>query len=172
MLPRITTLLLTLLPALAGAGDLTATTSDGRKVLLHDNGSWEFVETAATGDSEPRALLTLEGARPIANGCRVGLRLANSLPAQVRSLVLRFTAYKGADLAFETVSRGFSNIKPTESQYREIDFRGIECNEVVAVKVTAARNCHVGELTQYSASASHCLNLVEVAPSDLVPFGK
>lgn len=70
------------------------------------------------------------------------------------------------------MSRGFSNVKPTSSQYQEVSFRGIGCDEIRSVSVSAARNCHVGELTKYSASAKHCLELVEVAPSSLLPIAK
>ena len=41
-----------------------------------------------------------------------------------------------------------------------------------AVAVSAARNCHVGELTKYSASKERCLQLIEVEPSDMLPIAK
>ncbi|MCB1801896.1 MAG: hypothetical protein KDI82_09440 [Gammaproteobacteria bacterium] len=150
------------------AAELTAVTSDGREVLLHDNGKWEFVRQEATG--EPKARLSLENKVDLARGCRLGLRLQNDLPAQIRSLVLRFTAYKDEGVPFETVSRGYSYVKPTNSQYQEISFRGISCDEVRSVEVSAARNCHVGDLTKYSASESRCLELVDVQPSGLLPI--
>ena len=108
----------------------------------------------------------------LSRGCRLGLRLQNDLSAQIRTLVLRFTAYKDEQIAFETVSRGYSFIKPTNSQYQEIIFRGIRCDEVRSVGVSAARNCHVGELTKYSASPKRCLELIQVAPSKLLPIAK
>jgi len=40
------------------------------------------------------------------------------------------------------------------------------------VEVFATRNCHVGDLTKYSAEAHHCLNLVEVKTSDIVRIAK
>lgn len=150
--------------------DILATTVDGRQVVLRDDGRWEYLQQA---DGERRAaLLSLENSSELARGCRLGLRLQNDLLAQVRTLVLRFTAYKGEGIPFETVSRGFSFIKPTMSQYQEIDFRGIRCDEISAVEVRAARNCHVGDLTKYSASARDCGALVEVLPSEILPFAK
>ncbi|MDJ0738123.1 MAG: hypothetical protein QNJ91_00280 [Gammaproteobacteria bacterium] len=172
MLFRVTGIvILTLLTQAAAAAELTATTADGRKVLLRDNGTWEFASKAAS-DDEASAALTLENQVDLARGCRLGLRLQNDLPAQIRSLVLRFAAYKGPQVAFETVSRGYSYIKPTASQYQEVTFRGIRCDEIDSVAVSAARNCHVGELTKYSASASRCLELVDVRPSDILPIAK
>ena len=121
---------------------------------------------------EPLATLTLENREDIAHGCRLGLRLHNALAAQVRTLVLRFTAYKAEQVPFDTVSRGYSYVKPTTSQYQEITFRGITCGEVLSVEVSAARNCHVGDLTKYSASEQRCLELIDVVPSDLLPIAK
>lgn len=168
MSARIFLLLALALTMPATAADLTAVTADGRKVILHDNGKWAFSKQAA--DGEPLAALTLETKVDLARGCRLGLRLQNDLPAQVRSLVLRFTAYKDEGVPFETVSRGYSYVKPTTSQYQEISFRGISCDEIRSVEVTAARNCHVGDLTKYSASGSRCLELIDVQPSDLLPI--
>ena len=157
-------------PALAA--DLTAVTSDGHEVLLRDNGTWTYIHLDTDKKGAPLARLTLENKSDLARGCRLGLRLQNDLPEQIRTLVLRFTAYKGEVIAFETVSRGFSYIKPTNSQYQEISFRGIGCDEIRVVEVTAARNCHVGEITKYSASADACLKLVEVEPSKILPIAK
>lgn len=151
--------------------DTMATTADGRKVVLHDDGRWSPVETSTDG-AERHARLVLENKVDLANGCRLGLRLHNDLAAQVRTLVLRFTAYKGAGIPFETVSRGYSYIKPTATQYQEISFRGIACGEISAIEVAAARNCHVGELTKYSADEENCLKLVDVAASEVLPIAK
>lgn len=153
--------------------DLTAVTGDGRKVTLRDDGSWSFVQVAKDdGDSAPTAQLTLETKKELSRGCRLGLRLQNDLPAQIRTLVLRFTAYKGEQVAFETVSRGYSFIKPTNSQYQEVIFRGIRCDEIRSLGVSAARNCHIGKLTKYSAASERCLELIQVVPSDLLPIAK
>lgn len=169
---RYTVLLALTLALPAGAADMTATTSDGRKVTLRDNGTWEFISSTDATATDAVAALTLEKKFPLARGCRLGLRLQNDLPAQIRTLVLRFTAYKSDQVAFETVSRGYSYIKPTASQYQEISFRGITCDEISSVEVSAARNCHVGELTKYSASPTRCLELIGVSASDLLPIAK
>jgi hypothetical protein len=162
---------LTLLTQATGA-DMKATTADGREVLLRDNGTWTLVTDQSGEESSQQAALTLEKRFDLARGCRLGLRLKNDLTAQIRTLVLRFTAYKDDNIPFETVSRGFSYIKPTVSQYQEISFRGITCDEISAVDVSAARNCHVGELTKYSASEERCLELIDVSASDVLPIAK
>lgn len=172
MLDRVTVFLVFALASSVVAADLTATTADGRKVMLRDNGTWVFAAKSDGKGEEARANLTLEKVVGLPRGCRLGLRLHNDLPAQIRTLVLRFTAFKKDQVAFETVSRGFSYVKPTTSQYQEVSFRGITCDEVRSVGVTAARNCHVGSLTKYSASAARCLELIEVDASDLLPIAK
>ena len=147
--------------------DLKATTDDGRKVLLKENGLWEFVDEAKDPE-EIKALLQLELRETYHLSCRLGLRLSNNLGTPIRSLVLRFTAYKPGGFEFETVTRGYSRIKPTKHQYQQIRFRGLTCEEIDKVQVRAARNCHVGELTKYNASPEACLSLVRTEPSELM----
>jgi len=165
---RIPTFLLAgLLLSTSAQADIQATTTDGRKVVLKDNGLWEFI-IAGEQEEQPKALLKLEKREDIPNGCRLGLRVDNQLTAQIRTLVLRFTAYKAGDIPFETVSRGYSFIKPTKNQYQEIRFRDIGCDDIDKVQVRAAHNCHVGELTKYSATEGACLGLVKAEESNLM----
>lgn len=161
-----------LLTAQLASADVTITVPDGRQVILRDNGTWSVVKESDSPETRRYAELTLEKKFDLAHGCKLGLRLQNNLSEQIRSLVLRFTAYKDGQIPFETVTRGYSYIKPTNSQYQEISFRGITCDEISSVEVFAARNCHVGDLTKYSAEAHHCLNLVDVKPSDILPIAK
>ena len=161
-----------LLAAQLASADVTITAPDGRQVILHDNGTWSVVKESDNPETRRYASLSLEKKFDLARGCKFGLRLQNDLSDQIRTLVLRFTAYKGDRIPFETVTRGYSYIKPTASQYQEISFRGIGCAEITSIEVFAARNCHVGDLTKYSAEAHHCLNLVDVQVSDIVPITK
>ncbi len=165
---RLLSSLILLLAAQHLGADTQATTTDGRAVLLRDNGTWVYAAEQSDAATPAVAMLTLEKRADLAHGCRIGLRLQNDLPAQIRTLVLRFTAYKGDAIPFETVSRGYSYLKPTTSQYQQVDFRGIRCDEISSVEVFAARNCHVGELTKYSATAADCLKLFEVNDSDIM----
>jgi hypothetical protein len=160
------------LSAGVGAGQ-QATLEDGRKVLLKEDGRWEYLTPEAASDDEQHsAVLTVERLESIPQGCRLGLRLQNDLTTRIRSLVLRFTAYKAGPIAYETISRGFSLIKPTDSQYREIRFRDVPCNEIAQVQVHGADNCHIGELTKYTEGSDSCLSLVQVADSTLIKIYK
>lgn len=162
-----TLIVASLLACTAVQADTEATTKDGRKVLLKDNGLWEYIVEDSV-QQQPKAVLELKLKDSSAHGCRLGLKMTNELAMPIRTLVLRFTAYKEGGIAFETVSRGFSRIKPTKDQYQEIRFRGTSCEDIAQVQVRAAHNCHVGELTKYSASEETCLALVRTMPSDLI----
>jgi len=172
MLHRSFGILALLLASQLAAADVTITIPDGRQVLLRDNGTWSVIKESDSPETRTYASLSVEKKFDLARGCKFGLRLQNDLSAKIRTLVLRFTAYKGDQVPFETVTRGYSYIKPTASQYQEISFRGIRCDEITSIEVFAARNCHVGDLTKYSAEAHHCLKLVEVKASEIVPITK
>lgn len=147
-----------------------AVTNDGSRVMLNDDGTWTAI---AQKDRETsQAQLVVERVEPLPTGCRIGLRLQNELSSPIRSLVLRFTAYKQGPVAYETVTRGFSFIKPTDSQYQEVLFRGIACEDIVQLQVHSAEKCHVGDLTKYSSSTKSCLALVHVADSGLIKVFK
>ena len=152
--------------------DREAVTGDGERVLLKDDGTWEPITGNAEEAPAEQARLTLERRQNLQTGCRFGLRLHNDLSTPIRSLVLRFTAYKPGPVAYETVTRGYSFIKPTDSQYQDILFRGLDCADILQLQVHGANNCHVGELTKYSDGADRCLSLVKVVESDLVKIFK
>ena len=172
-LTTVATLCTALLWTLSAPAGQQATLEGGRKVLLKDDGTWEYLTPEEGAEERPRqALLTVERRQTIPQGCRLGLRLRNDLTTRIRSLVLRFTAYKPGPIAYETISRGFSLIRPTDDQYREIRFRDVPCEEIVHVQVHGADNCHVGELTKYTEGSDSCLSLVKVADSELIKIYK
>lgn len=156
----------------AARADREAVTADGQRVLLKDDGTWEAALPATDAAPEPQAELTVERREPLPTGCRIGLRLRNDLAIPIRSLVLRFTAYKEGPVAYETVTRGFSFIKPTDSQYQDILFRGIHCDDILQVQVHVADKCHAGDITKYTSGADRCLALVKVVESPLVKIFK
>jgi hypothetical protein len=58
-----------------------------------------------------------------AASCRIGLRMRNGLADGIDSIVLRFSAFTKDDILYETVSKGFHSLKPTNNQQQEISFR-------------------------------------------------
>lgn len=150
-----------------------AVTGDGMRVLLKDDGTWDWIDAPTKRDPDAGgARLVVERREPLANGCRFGLRLTNNLNEPIRSLVLRFKAYKPGPLAYDEVTRGFFNIKPTDSQYQAIAFRGLTCDQIEQVEVDAADKCRVGDFSSYWYGAERCIGNVDVVESELVQIYK
>ena len=160
--------------------DIEATTPDGRRVLLRENGTWAYIETrqkettpATTKDREGakvasakegggkeakadkkdgELLLLIDGRIEGGNACRFGLQLVNKLPYEVTSLVLHFSAFRsdGVLYATETPGSGFGALKPGNSQRRELEFRGIGCKDIARLQVSGGDRCTMGELHRWS----------------------
>lgn len=156
----------------AGAAELEATTSDGRRVLLREDQTWMFLEDGEDAVDEGHAELRVSQVFAYPNICKLGLKLINHTPTRIRSLVPQFSAYTPDGILFETVSAGFASIKPTNYQYREIQFRGIECREIDYVLVHGADRCAMGSLDKFSLAKGACLKRVRVVASDLITIRK
>ncbi len=150
-----------------------AVTDDGMRVLLKDDGTWEALDAPAKQDEDAGgARLEVVRRDALANGCRLGLRLTNNLDEPIRSLVLRFTAYKAGPVAYTSITRGFFNIKSTDSQYQTVLFAGITCDQVIEVEVDAAEKCRIGADNSYWYGSDRCIGGVDVMPSDLIRIYK
>ena len=158
------------------AADLEATTADGRRVILHEDHTWEYSEIASGEADSPEkpeyVLLRVVRREPDGNGCRIGLKLENRMESKIKSLVPQFSAYNEDDTLFETVFESFTHIRPTEYQYQEIRFDGIDCAEISLVKVHGADRCVIAELHKYSPQKGACLARIRVESSDLVRISK
>ena len=98
--------------------------------------------------------------------------MQNNLGYQIKSLVPTFSVYKTGGLRFESMSKGFSSIKPTRDLYREIQFHGIGCSEVDHILVHDADQCNMGQLDKYNNKDGECLSKIFVEPSDLINIRK
>jgi hypothetical protein len=170
-------LLLGVLPLLAAGADFEVSGPGGRRILLKEDGTWQYIDTgqeqakgkpAETGE----AVLTLEHKTEAGPNCRFGFRLSNNLPYEIWSIVPSFSAYRPGDVLYETRSIGFVSIKPGNSQSRSTEFRGITCQEIDRLQVSGGDRCEMGELTRFSNETGACLAKVRVDPSELVRFGK
>src|SRR5262245_9860023 len=129
---------------LALAADFEVSGPDGRRILLKDDGTWRYVEDKGGKPSaeaakdpaqeKPRlvseAVLVLERRADGGGGCIFGLRLVNSFPYPIQSLIPTFSAVRANEVVYDSVLSGFQGLKPGDSQSREILFRGISCQEV------------------------------------------
>jgi hypothetical protein len=153
---------------------------DGRRILLKDNGTWQYVD--GTGKEQPgegakdpgTARLQLERRTERGNGCRFAVRLVNTLSFEIRSFVPSFAIYRANGVMYDTVSSrsSFASLKPGDRQDREFEVNGIACQDIARVQVVGGDRCEMGELHKFSDGKGQCLARVDVVPSDLVRFDK
>lgn len=147
-----------------------ALTLGGKRVLLKDDGTWSYLEDPAADSRYARLEVeTLQGGN---NYCRLGLRLTNDLADKITSIIFMFSAYVDQEVRYETVTKGFQHLRPTNDLYNEITFNGISCDEIEYVRVHGADRCEIGELNKFTAAKGQCLKLVEVAPSERIAIFK
>ncbi|GEM_PF-674584 len=155
-------------------------TPDGRSILLKDDNTWEYVQEAPPAGNEVPpvpALLTVEKKKDYADACQFWVKLQNRLPFKVRNLALRFSAFIQEDpykepVFYDADTRSFSEVRPTEYQFRGIFYMDIKCDQIAFIRVEDTGRCSVGELTKFSAQSGDCAKYVDVAESDLVKIFK
>ena len=165
--------------AAAVLADFEVTGPDGRRILLKDNGTWQYAQTndkdrTADKSQGGEAILVLERVSQRGSGCQIDVRLENKLPYEIRSLVPYYSAYRANGVIYDTVSgaQGFGSIKPGDKQSRPIEFAGIPCNEISRVQIVGGGRCQMGDLDKFSATPEQCLARVRVVASDLMRFDK
>lgn len=177
---------LALLFVQAARADTEATTSDGRRVLLKDDGRWQYAEekdkdkaddkakdeTPATPKQEGQAVLRLVRRVEHGNVCGVVLSLQNKLPYEIVSIVPLLSAYRANGVLYQTVSIAFQSLRPTAEQESTAEFSGIPCSEIERIQVNGGDRCAMGELNKFSDAKGQCLARVAVAASELVRFDK
>lgn len=146
-------------------------TPDGRRVLLRDDHTWEVLEVDQ-GDASASAVITVANVRGLRNACKVGLRLHNNLGYNIKSLIPSFSAHTAKGVAYETVSKAFSSIKPTRDQYQQIQFIGITCEEIGHIRVHGAEHCSMGSIDKFNEAEGECLSHIFVQPSELIKIIK
>ena len=160
----------------AAQADFELTGSDGRRILLKDDGTWRYVEAKEKDQSKAKetgeAILRLERKIEGEGVCRFAVLLVNNLPYEIRSFVPQFSSYRANGVIYNTVSSGFASLKSGDSQRREIPFRGIECRDITRLQVVGGDRCDMGELEKFSESKGECLARIRVVESDVVRFDK
>jgi hypothetical protein len=171
--------------ALPVCADTEATTADGRRVLLKDDGTWSFIEDKAEKTDEAvkaapaynpktdgEGVLQLERRVELGRSCRFVLSLQNALIYEVVSIVPYLTAWRANGAAYQTESVSFQSIRPGNRQERAVDFLGITCGEIARLQVVGGDRCEMGELNKFSDAKGQCLARVRVVSSELVRFEK
>ena len=150
--------------------EIEAVTINGKRVLLKDDQTWEYMEVKQADARLAR--LTVASVQVSKNYCLIGLRLQNDLTDKITSLIFNFSAYVNQNVLYDTVTKGFQHLKPTKDMYTEISFSGISCDDIKYVRVHGADHCEIGELNKFSPEKGKCLQLVEVEPSDKIVIFK
>jgi len=159
---------------------MEAVTEDGRRVRLSDDQTWEFIAadtkaasaTDAAESIEPRISIEVTRKQERHGNCVFGLRLQNDTSFLIVSLVPQFTAHVAGDVKYENVFQGFQRIKPTRTQFQELTFSRIKCDEITRILVHGGDRCAMNDLTKYSTEKGECLKHVQVIPSPLVNIAK
>ncbi len=117
------------------------------------------------------AQLTVKRVKQYETACQYWLRLENRLPFKIRNMALRFSAYilgKGYErpILYDTSTKSFSELRPTDVQYRDIFFEYADCAKLDFIKVEDAGRCSVGNLTKFSSQSGDCARFVEVKEND------
>ena len=159
--------------------DFELTGPDGRRILLKDNGTWEYVQTinqertADKSQQDREAILVLERTNQSNIDCQIAVRLENRLPYEIRSLVPYYSVYRANGVIYSSVSGlGFSSVKPGDKQSRMIVIEGIRCNEISRIQIVGGGRCQMGDLEKFSSTQEQCLARLRVMPSDLLRFDK
>jgi hypothetical protein len=160
--------------------DFEVAAPDGRRILLKDNGTWQYVEAKGKDRAEGKtgqegeAVLTLERRIERGSNCRFAMRLVNNLPYEIRSFVPYYSAYRANGVLFDTVSSGssFAAMRPGDTLIREVEFVGIACRDIVRLQVVGGDRCNMGDLDKFNTTEGQCLARVRVVASDLVRFEK
>lgn len=105
--------------------------------------------------------------------CQYWLKLENRLPFMIRNLALRFSTYLESDfynrpIMFDSEIVSFSRIRPTDTQFRDIFYEHVNCDDLKFIRVEDTGRCALGGLTKFSAQEGDCAKYVEVEPSDMI----
>lgn len=146
-------------------------TPDGRHVLLRHDNTWEYLQIEQGLPSES-ALMEVANIKELRNACKVGLRLTNNQGYKIKSLVPSFSAYTSDGVRYETVSKAFSNLKPTRDQYRQVQFIGLRCQDIDHIVVHGAGHCSMGPMDKFNEAEGECLSHIYVEASDLIKITK
>ena len=153
-------------PALAQEAT-QAYTSDGRRVMLNSDGTWDYFEVDSS-DPGNSAVLRVTEVYEMDDACRVQFQLTNNLGYRISSLVPRLAVHNMDDIVYTERSLSYSAVKPTDSKWKSVQFTGLGCRDISRVVVFDASRCKMGEIDQFNEEKGECLSRIYVEPSDLI----
>jgi len=127
---------------------------------------------AQTDRSEPvrttgreAAVLSVHRRTAFEDACTYGVTLTNNLPFRITNIAFRFAAHLDAGVLYQDRHLNFFQLDPTNSQYRELTFTQIRCDQIAHIEVSDPGRCAMGKLTKFSSNPGDCIRYIDIAPS-------
>jgi hypothetical protein len=125
-----------------------------------------------TSTGRPAAVMSVHMRKSFQNACKFGVTLTNDLPYKVTDLTFRLTAVIKGNVPFDTQTKSFSQLRPSDQQYREITFQGVECDEIDRIEVSDPGRCTVDTLNRFNSNAGDCAKFSDMASGGVVSVVK
>lgn len=159
--------LLAALLATGGCADM-ATDLGWRKAAEPAPPPKETRMAPVTSAGRSAAVLSVHTKKEYENACKYGLTLTNNLPDMIKSLSFRLTAIIDGKVPFDSQTKSFSDLRPSEQQYRELVFQGIRCTQIGQIEVSDPGRCTIGDLNRFNAAPGDCAKFSELAAGGVV----
>jgi hypothetical protein len=126
-----------------------------------------------TNTGRKAVVVSIHMKKEFPDACMLGMTLTNNLDIKVTNLSIRLTAYIRGNVKYESITRNFTNVKPTEQQYRDVVFNQIQCSEIDYIGITDPGRCAIGEdMNRFTAQPGDCAKFVDVAVSPHITVRK
>jgi hypothetical protein len=125
-----------------------------------------------TSTGRKAAVLSVHLRKEYGDACMYGVSLTNNLDVKVTNIAVRLSAYILNGVRYDTITRNFYELRPTETQYREVTFTGIKCSEIQYIGVADPGRCAVGQVNRFITEAGDCAKFIDVADTRLVSLRK
>lgn len=126
-----------------------------------------------TSTARKAVVLSVHMKKEYPDACMLGMTLTNNLDTKVTNLSVRLTAFIRGDVKYDAITRNFTEVKPTESQYREATFTQINCSEIDSIGITDPGRCAIGEdMNRFTTAPGDCAKFVDVALSPHITVRK
>lgn len=151
--------------------ELRGITDDGRRIILLQDHTWEFVEVMEN-DPANSAVLTVLEVTDLEQACRLKLHMKNNLPMKIVHLVPRMNIYNWEGVLFDSVSKSFAGLRPGKDEYTELQFNGLGCSQISLIKIVSAARCRMSDIDIWNAKEGECLSRLYLTPTDLINISK
>jgi hypothetical protein len=126
-----------------------------------------------TSTGRKSVVVSIHMKKEFPDACMLGMTFTNNLDVKVTNLSIRLTAYINGSVKYDAITRNFTEVKPTESQYREATFTQIRCDEIDYIGITDPGRCAIGEdMNRFTTQPGDCAKFVDVAVSPIITVRK